>query len=42
MYYFEDPETFVFNKFDVFPQVCENTVTYECTEVVGPDGNDYT
>lgn len=42
LYYFEEPETFELTKFFVSPQVCESTVTYDCTEVVGPDGKDYT
>ena len=33
---------FALTRFTVEPLVCEDTITYACTNVVGPDGNDYT
>ena len=33
---------FTLNKFTVLPLICIDTVTYECTNVVGPNGADFT
>lgn len=33
---------FSLTRFTVSPLVCEDTITYACTSVIGPDGEDYT